>query len=339
MAESSNGTIGVGFGTAALGQQSYQITMMALEAGFRKFDTAEADWWYDQKSVGSALSDFFGNSIVDDDEWVATPANDNTCGSSKKACKTEDLRISTKIPPWSLTSDEDIRAHARNSRNELVGFCDNEDDDDDDDANGDPFPMDVYYIHAPQCWKGWHPRCDNPPPTLNLHDAWRAMEAVVGVDRSAKRIGLSNVHPQELNALLQNIHERKGRGDTNPPPRLPDVLQSFADPLQPAEELREICKQHGIEFVSYSTLGTQHRDGNDGNPVLANPIVLGLASKHGRSVAEVVLSWALQNDMSVIPRSSKKEHILELARLLTVDPTFLDPGDLQAMDTMKHLSS
>ena len=302
---------------------------MALEAGFRKFDTAEADWWYDQKSVGSALNDYFGNAVVEDDECVATP-EDNTCGTPK-TCGAEDLRVSTKIPPWSLTSEEDIRNHARASRNELVGFCDK-------DADGGSFPMDVYYIHAPQCWKGWHPRCDNPPPTLNLYDAWRAMEAVVGIDHSANRIGLSNVHPQELKALLQNVLERQERGDTNPPPRMPDVLQAFADPIQPAEELRQICKEHGIEFVSYSTLGTQHR-GDNGNPVLTSPIVQGLAAKHGRSVAEVVLSWALQNDMSVIPRSSRKEHIYELARLLADEPTFLDQGDLQAMDSMKHTSA
>ena len=37
------------------------------------------------------------------------------------------------------------------------------------------------------------------------------------------------------------------------PPRMPDVLQASADPLKPSRELREICKENGIEFVSYST--------------------------------------------------------------------------------------
>lgn len=163
------------------------------------------------------------------------------------------------------------------------------------------------------------------------------MEAVAGIDRSAKRIGLSNVHPQELSAIIQYVQERKERGDNNPPPRIPDVLQAFADPLQPAEELRRICAEHGIEFVSYSTLGTQHRNTN-GNPVLTSPIIQGLAAKHDRSVAEVVLSWALQNNMSVIPRSGKKHHIEELARLLEGDPTFLDEDDLRAIDTMKQVA-
>ena len=298
---------------------------MALEAGFRKFDTAEADWWYDQKSVGLALSDWFGKDLVDDDECIP---NDGTCSAaSPTRCEFDELRISTKIPPWSLTSHDDIRATARASRQELVGFCD----------DGDSlFPLDVYYIHAPACWKGWHARCDNPPPNLlNIYDAWRAMEAVAGIDGSAKRIGLSNIWPQDLQALIQYVKDRKQRGELDPPPRIPDVLQAFADPLQPAEELRRICAEHGIEFVSYSTLGTQHRDGR--NPVLTHPTIVGLAAKYQRSVAEVVLSWALQNNMSVIPRSSKLQHIQELARLLPDDNrAFLSQDDLQAIDKMKQ---
>jgi diketogulonate reductase-like aldo/keto reductase len=158
------------------------------------------------------------------------------------------------------------------------------------------------------------------------------MEAVAGLDHAAKRIGLSNVHPNELLDIIQFVEERIQAGETNPTPRKPDVLQAYADPINTASQLRQICQDHGIEFVSYSTLGTQHRDVSE-NPVLNSMVVQRLAEKHQRSVAEVVLSWALQNDMSVIPRSSKKHHIDELARLLT-NPVFLDPSDLEAMDTL-----
>jgi methylglyoxal/glyoxal reductase len=179
---------------------------------------------------------------------------------------------------------------------------------------------------------GWHPKCNNPPPTLELKDAWKAMEAVAGIDHTAKRIGLSNVHPTELLEIIHWVQSRMEAGETHPPPRIPDVLQAYADPIHTAGELRQICNDYGIEFVSYSTLGTQHR-GSEENPVLTSLVVQRLATKHGRSVAEVVLSWALQNNMSVIPRSSKKQHIEELARLL-ISPTFLDEEDLMAMDTL-----
>jgi diketogulonate reductase-like aldo/keto reductase len=137
----------VGFGTAALGGNCYNVVLMALEAGFRRFDTAEADWWYDQKTTGKALQDYFMTSEED--------CAGETC---RRTCKSEDLQISTKIPPWSLTSASDIRQNAANSRRELVGFCEDEVlyDENGELADTRAFPLDIYYIHAPKCWDGWY---------------------------------------------------------------------------------------------------------------------------------------------------------------------------------------
>jgi diketogulonate reductase-like aldo/keto reductase len=326
----------VGFGTAALGNACYDVVRMALEAGFRRFDTAEADWWYDQKATGEALHDFWSSSSSSSSIATATTDTVN--------CHTEQLQISTKIPPWSLTNEADIRQHAANSRRELVGFC--EDivilDDTGDVLSVQPYPLDIYYIHAPRCWDGWHPRCKNPPSSLlPLREAWMAMEAIVGIDGSAQRIGLSNIWPQELLDILSFVKERDS--ESYPPPRKPDVVQAFADPLSPNHELRRVCQEHGIEFVSYSTLGTQHhhRQTEGGgllkNPVLDSPIIQELSAKYSRSVAEVVLSWAMQRNMSVIPRSSRKQHINELANLLTGKP-FLSDDDLALIDSMDESS-
>jgi diketogulonate reductase-like aldo/keto reductase len=110
----------------ALGGNTFNVVTMALEAGFRKFDTAEADWWYDQATVGRSVEDFF----------------------TKKNLGCHGLEISTKIPPWSLTSASDIRAHASNSRNELVGFCGQVPfvDSRSGVTTSLPFPLDVYYM-------------------------------------------------------------------------------------------------------------------------------------------------------------------------------------------------
>jgi diketogulonate reductase-like aldo/keto reductase len=343
---SSNSSGRVGFGTAALGPEGYDVVTMALEEGFRCFDTAEAEWWYDQKQVGRALADFFAIDPNDDDEDNNQKCIDSTddgahvCGSDgsggTRTCASQDLRISTKIPPWSLTNVDNIRSNAAHSRQELLGFCEEEVilSEDGSITGSRPFPLDIYYIHAPTCWKGWHPRCDNHPPLLALRSSWMAMEAVVGLDYSARRIGLSNVHPNDLVDIINFVRARQEAGQDNPPPRLPDAVQAFADPIEPSEELRQICQEHGIEFVSYSTLGTQHRN-TPQNPVLTSPIVENLAIQHDRSIAEVVLSWALQKGMSVIPRSSKRHHIRELARLLQDDPLFLDDQGMEQIDSMK----
>ncbi len=127
----------VGFGTAGLGHLTHEAVTSALEQGFRSFDTAEADMWYDQKTVGKAFAAYFDpvidscqNMVEDDEAFCST------------ICRSQNLAVSTKIPPWELSSFENIRSRAKSSREELVGFC--------DDGN---YPLDVYYIHAPACWK------------------------------------------------------------------------------------------------------------------------------------------------------------------------------------------
>jgi diketogulonate reductase-like aldo/keto reductase len=356
----------VGFGTAALGDRCYEVVWMALAAGFRYFDTAEEhEHWYNPTAVGTALREYaeslMSHDSINDDECVMIDDEDGdgqpicSDGSTSSSisfsmssfCK--EIQISTKIPPWELTSSDHIRSNAAQSRVQLVGFCDTEQA---------KLPLDIYYIHAPACWKGWHTQCENPPTTLDLRSVWLALEAVVGIDHSSRRIGLSNVRPDELLDIIQFVQDRQEQQaratatgtmldmeDTTilvAPPRLPDVVQSFADPIQPAEDIRQICSEHGIEFVSYSTLGTQHiyRSKLHQNPVLSHPIVIELANKYERSTAEVVLSWAIQHKMSVIPRSSRQEHILELARLLPKqqsDTGFLDANDLAQMDLLKNI--
>jgi len=304
----------VGFGTGGLiGSACYDSVLAALKAGFRCFDTAETEIWYDQESVANAFKTFVSDHRR---EKVRSDTSSN-------------FDISTKIPPWELTSFDHIRYRASESRQLLLGYFDI--------PNQLPHPLDIYYIHAPDCslWKGWHPRCDNPPEILSLREAWLAMEAVVGLDRTARRIGLSNITPNQLNDVIKYVEERSHETDAIAPPRLPDVIQCYADPLQPSRELRSICKLYGIEFVSYSTLGYRHilKNQSKVNPVLNHPIIKDIAKRHGKGEILIVLAWATQIGMSVIPRSSNKQHINELSQLLN-DPPVLSPGDLELIDTM-----
>jgi diketogulonate reductase-like aldo/keto reductase len=99
-----------------------------------------------------------------------------------------------------------IRQRAASSRKTLVGFLDTDDF---------KYPLDIYYIHAPTCWSGWHPRCDeiSTDTLLSLREAWMAMEAIVGLDQSARRIGLSNVSPEELLDIIAFVNERIENGE------------------------------------------------------------------------------------------------------------------------------
>ena len=85
-----------------------------------------------------------------DDECVA-----NECS---RTCASEGLEISTKIPPWSLTSEDNIRANAKESREELVGFCEDQvlADEYGNIVEARPYPLDVYYIHGKTCLLSIH---------------------------------------------------------------------------------------------------------------------------------------------------------------------------------------
>jgi diketogulonate reductase-like aldo/keto reductase len=53
------------------------------------------------------------------------------------------------------------------------------------------------------------------------------------------------------------------------------------------------------------------------NPVLNHPVLMDMASRYGRSVASVIISWAIQEGVVIIPRTSKMEHIDDNSRILT----------------------
>ena len=67
------------------------------------------------------------------------------------------------------------------------------------------------------------------------------------------------------------------------------------------------------------------------NPVLTHPVLKRIARKAGRSVASVVLSWAVQSDVGVIPSSRNRAHIEESA---TTKLGFLSKAEMRAIDNL-----
>ena len=169
-------------------------------------------------------------------------------------------------------------------------------------------------LHYPRCFGNL---CtDKVDPQGDWRGSWRALENIYerGLVRS---IGVCNFSPEELRELL--AFARIG----------PHIVQSWMDPLQQARELRTICIGAGVVFQAYSSLGTQHR--TPVNPVLRHPVVMRLAAETGRSSAQVVLRWALQREVVVIPRSSRQVHMKANLDVLSFQ---LSPDQLAAIDAL-----
>ena len=84
------------------------------------------------------------------------------------------------------------------------------------------------------------------------------------------------------------------------------------------------CREHGIVLQAYSPLacGTKMDD----------PVLGGIAKRHSKSPAQVLLRYALQKGWVVLPKSERAERIAENADVFGFELTEEDLGTLDALD-------
>lgn len=161
--------------------------------------------------------------------------------------------------------------------------------------------LDLYLIH----WA--------LPKKAAYRDTWKAFVRLQEEGR-VRSIGVSNFHPEHLEHIIADT------GVT------PSVNQIELHPDFPQVELVEYCQAKGIVTESWSPLG-------QGGALLSQPVISQIAEKHGKSAAQVILRWHIQNRHVVIPRSSNPERI---AQNLDVFDFELDEQDLQGIAHIPH---
>ena len=165
--------------------------------------------------------------------------------------------------------------------------------------------VDLYLIH-------W--------PVARLRaETWRAL-ATLQADGLCRAIGVSNYTVRHLRELID-------RGDpTDPIDRedavpVPAVNQVEFSPFLYQRELLAFCRQHDIALEAYSPLAQAQR--------LDDPRLVQLAQRHGKSAAQVMLRWALQRDVVVIPKSVRRSRIAENADIFDFA---LDENEMAQLD-------
>ncbi|MGG7510722.1 aldo/keto reductase [Plantibacter sp. YIM 135249] len=135
-----------------------------------------------------------------------------------------------------------------------------------------------------------------------LLDTWRAFERIQA-DGRAKAIGVSNFEERHLRLLAD-------AGLTTPA-----VDQVELHPGFPQTSLRRAASEAGIVVTSWSPLGGTSGSGwgprSKPNTVLTDPVIGAIAKAHGKSPAQVVIRWHLQNGLVVIPKSTSEARIAE----------------------------
>ena len=160
--------------------------------------------------------------------------------------------------------------------------------------------VDLYLIH-------W------PVPAKDLYiETWRALEKLYSEGR-VKAIGVSNFTVEHLERLM------------NESTIVPAVNQIELHPYLTQAPLREFCQQNDIVVESYSPLS------GAGGGLLNDPVLEDLAQKYGKSPAQIVIRWHLQNDLIVIPKSVTPERIQQNIDVFDFQ---LDSDDMAAIDNL-----
>ncbi|MDR1462632.1 MAG: aldo/keto reductase [Azoarcus sp.] len=158
--------------------------------------------------------------------------------------------------------------------------------------------VDLYLIH-------W------PAPRLGRYlDSWRALIRLQE-EKRARSIGVSN---------FQIAHLRKIMDETGV---TPSVNQIELHPDFQQRELQAYHATHGIQTQSWSPLGQ--------GALLGNDCVRQIAAKHGKTAAQVVIRWHLDNRLLTIPKSAHAERIAEN---FAVFDFALDKDDLARMASL-----
>ena len=84
---------------------------------------------------------------------------------------------------------------------------------------------------------------------------------------------------------------------------MPAVNQLECHPYLYQKPLRTFCNNLSIEVTAWSPLGRGR--------VLEDAIVESIAARHGKTPAQVILRWELQENMIVIPKSVHKKRMIE----------------------------
>ncbi|MFE2038666.1 aldo/keto reductase [Streptomyces scopuliridis] len=163
--------------------------------------------------------------------------------------------------------------------------------------------LDLYLIHQPYG---------------DVYGEWRAMRDLHREGR-IKAIGVSNFHPDRLVDLIDHneVTPAVNQIETHP------FFQRAAD--------QELMRERGVRIESWGPFA----EGK--NNLFTHPVLSGIADKHGKSVAQVVLRWLVQRNVVVIPKSVRADRMKENIDIFDFELTGDQMASIATLDTGRSL--
>jgi len=163
--------------------------------------------------------------------------------------------------------------------------------------------IDLYLIHQ---------------PFGDVHCAWRAMEELYrkGLIRA---IGVSNFQPDRLMDLI--VHHEV----------VPAVNQIEIHPFQHQIESIGFMKEYNIQPEAWGPFAEGR------NNIFQNEVLVSIAEKHNKTVAQVILRWLIQRGIVAIPKTVHKERMVENISVFDFELDQEDMDRIATLDTKKSL--
>jgi len=159
--------------------------------------------------------------------------------------------------------------------------------------------LDLFLIHWPR-------------PAQNKYvEAWKVLVELQQAGR-IRSIGVSNFTPEHLERII---------GETGVTPA---VNQIELHPAFQQRDQRAVMAKHDIKIESWSPLGSGR--------ALNDPAIAAIGKKYGKTVAQTIIRWHLQEGLIVIPKSMRKERIEENAAVFDFELSAEDMAAIAALD-------
>lgn len=161
--------------------------------------------------------------------------------------------------------------------------------------------LDLYLIHQ---------------PFGDVYGSWRAMEELYR-EGKIRAIGVSNFQMDRLVDLI--LHNEV----------VPAVNQIETHPFCQQIESAKLMKEYNVQIESWGPFAEGR------NNMFQNEVLLSLAEKYSKSVAQVVLRWLIQRGVVAIPKSVHKERIIENFNIFDFKLSQEDMEKIASLDTKK----
>lgn len=203
--------------------------------------------------------------------------------------------------------------------------------------------MDLYLIHWPIPVKYVDPEVAYPTgfgysytpgekeyvieENVTRIQTWRAMEALVkeGITRN---IGVSNFNISLLRDLLAGCEIA------------PAVLQIEIHPYLTQKKTIRFCQENNIQITSYSTMGgnsyVELGMSTKEEAITDTDTIKSLAAKHGKTCAQIILRWAVQQGLAIIPKTSKQERLKENSDLFEWELSASEMKEIDGLNKNKR---